>query len=352
MNPITYTLSSCLENAKKYSCKKEWRDKDKNFYHNAWKKGWFDICTEHMTNPYSSPTDEECILSAKLYKHKIDWTRGHSREYSKAKKNPILYEACTKHMLKKGNLRQRLVYMFYLHKTCYIGITCNLEKRMERHEQTLRYKDLCKFGKVEVKILHDFCDVEYCTELERMYIEEFKKKGWIILNKTNGGELGGRIGKTKDDILKQASKFHSVKAWRTCKKSLYSRVSCLGILNECTSHMIKLVHKWSIAEIKAIALKYTTKKEWRENEPKSYDVALKKKIMDECSSHMIKFRNINGHWNTYENCLAEALKYKTTREWKSFGKGSYFAACKNNWWKLISNAIKQQREQITNTLQV
>lgn len=352
MNPITYTLSSCLENAKKYSCKKEWRDKDKNFYHNAWKKGWFDVCTEHMTNPYSSPTDEECILSAKLYKHKIDWTLGHSREYSKAKKNPILYKACTSHMLKKGSLKQRLVYMFYVNKTCYIGITCDLEKRMEHHKQTIRYQDLCKSGKVEVKILHGLCDVEYCTELERMYIEEFKKKGWIILNKSNGGELGGRPACTKEDILKQALNFNSVKEWRKCGKSLYSTASKLGLLKECTAHMQKLLHKWSIEEIKEIALRYTTKKEWRESNSQSYNAALKRNIIEECCTHMTKSREDCNYWNTYEKCLKEAMKYRTTIEWKSLGKGSYFSAYKNNWWKTISKEIKQQREKTTNAIQV
>lgn len=338
---MKYTLESCKLSSKQYNTKKEWRENDKNCYHNAWLNGWLDICTSHMVNPYSAPTDEECILSAKYYVHKYLWMRACTREYSKAKKNNDLYIKCTSHMVPAGNLKLRLIYMFYVGTVCYIGLSGTLEKRMNQHKSTQRYIELSKLGNVELVILQDLCDIETAVKKETEYITYYSNLGWTILNKSNGGELGGRKVSSKSDIINQALQYSTVKEWRNCGKSLYSTASKLGILDECCKHMKPIVTRWSIAELKKEALKYDTLKDWRDTSKSSYASAYKRNIISECSTHMILFQHPKNYWNSYDKCLTEALKYKNTQEWKKYGKGSYFSAYKNDWWKIISSKIKQ-----------
>jgi len=59
-----------------------------------------------------------------------------------------------------------------------------------------------------------------------------------------------------------------------------------------------------------------------------------------CSLHYKA--DVNKYFN-YEIILVEALKFKTTIEWKKHSAGSYAAAFNKGWWKNISKQIKEKR---------
>lgn len=338
---MRYTFENCLENAKKYKTKKEWREKDKQYYFNSWKKGWIKECSIHMEAVKKAPTDEECITSSKKYKHKLYWMKECTREYSKSKKDKDLYKKCTSHMTPLGNRIKRLLYKYYAGNECYIGITFNYTKRVKEHKLTERYKNLLnKYGYVNFEQLSDILPIENIITLEKETIENHIKNNWIVLNKSKGGEIGGsKLKITDNDIIKQALNFNSSKEWRSFKGSYYSIASYRKILKNCTKHMIKKSIKRSPEELMEIAKKYDTRQNWRDSDIKTYNYAYKKGLINICCSHM----KVLNSWVNYEIILEEALKFKTTIEWKKHSAGSYAAAFNKGWWKNISKQIKEKR---------
>ncbi len=81
----------------------------------------------------------------------------------------------------------------------------------------------------------------------------------------------------------------------------------------------------------ADAKKYKTKKEWRENSITICNYAYKKGWFDECTAHMdeVIFRKIV---KTKEDCIAHARKYKTKKEWRANNRAICNYAYKKGWF--------------------
>ena len=96
-----WTKEHCIEEARKYKNKKDWRENAISSYTSARKKGCLKECTEHMDlliKPVGYWTKELCLEEALKYTTKTKWQRGpHSASYSSAYKNGWMDE-CTKHM--------------------------------------------------------------------------------------------------------------------------------------------------------------------------------------------------------------------------------------------------------------
>jgi predicted GIY-YIG superfamily endonuclease len=100
--------------------------------------------------------------------------------------------------------------------------------------------------------------------------------------------------KWTDELLKKsASKYKTVKEWRTKEESAYATASARGLLKELTSGMIKIGEKgyWTKEKVKNSALKYKTKVEWITNENPAYHAASKNKWIEELTKHMTPIGN-------------------------------------------------------------
>ena len=87
---------------------------------------------------------------------------------------------------------------------------------------------------------------------------------------------------------------------------------------------------WNKENCATEALKYTTKISFRHGNNSAYATALKNGWLDDICKHMYKLKEIKGFW-TKENCVIEALKYKTKTEFQNKSSGCYAACLKNNW---------------------
>lgn len=103
-----WTLEKCLEEALKYTSKKDWRENNFVSYNNAKKNNWVNICTENYPAKFyktkNKPiklkkivTLDDCLVSALKYKSKSEWRKKDSKNYLVAKKNNWL-DKCSKHM--------------------------------------------------------------------------------------------------------------------------------------------------------------------------------------------------------------------------------------------------------------
>jgi len=100
-----WTKEKCIEDAKKYNSKKEWRINNASAIGAALNNGWYDECTKHMLikkNKNGFWTKERCINDAKKFTTKGKWSKKSTSAYNSAKKNSW-FDECTKHMISPHN---------------------------------------------------------------------------------------------------------------------------------------------------------------------------------------------------------------------------------------------------------
>lgn len=100
-----WTLERCIEESKKYMSKNEWKTKSRGSYSAASKNKWTDKCCGHMKTGLYAPikptnywTFEKCIEEAKKYTAKADWRKASRGSHEAAYKNGWM-EKCTEHMI-------------------------------------------------------------------------------------------------------------------------------------------------------------------------------------------------------------------------------------------------------------
>jgi len=96
-NDIRWTRRQVRAEAIKYQTKQDWRDKSRQSYEAAYKKGWLDEMTSHMPNYRGYFSIEEIIADARNYKTKTEWKKASPR-HSRQAKEIGCYEEATSHM--------------------------------------------------------------------------------------------------------------------------------------------------------------------------------------------------------------------------------------------------------------
>lgn len=102
--PMGYwTLQKCKEDAEKYKTIREWKQNSGSAYGAAYKNGWMDACTHHMTRIMKRRgywTLENCQKDALRFKRLVDWQHKSPTAYCKAWKFGWI-ENCNKHMINR-----------------------------------------------------------------------------------------------------------------------------------------------------------------------------------------------------------------------------------------------------------
>lgn len=99
-NTVKHTKMACINNAKKYKTRSEWRKFSGSTYDSARRNFWLDECCQHMISlikPNGYWTKEKCIDEAKKYNTRTDWQKSSRGSYGAAIKNKW-FLLCTQHM--------------------------------------------------------------------------------------------------------------------------------------------------------------------------------------------------------------------------------------------------------------
>ena len=88
---------------------------------------------------------------------------------------------------------------------------------------------------------------------------------------------------------------------------------------------------WTFDNCLEDALKFKSKIEWQKNSNSAYNAARFNGWLNDCCMHMMKLRNDDNYW-TKEKCLESALKYQTREEWKQNESAALGAALKHKWY--------------------
>lgn len=283
-----WTYEKCLEIAKSCKTLKEFRNS--KAYNPSIKNKWreniytevgFDIMDISKNKPPRYWTFEKCLEEASKYEtRKIFQIESHGA-YNSARKNKWLNQICS-HMIIIGNKQKRLIYKFeFTDKSVYIGLTYNSNKRYKEHlisgPVNNHINNICSEFKYEE--LTDYIDVNIVGELENSYIEEYRERGYNILNSNSGGALGNGTKSKKEITYESCLEKSKICATR---KIFYNRY--------------KIYHKESY------------KNGWLDIFYPS-----KKKVWD------------------YNSCLEESKKYKFKSHFK-LGSNTSYKISKNNGW--------------------
>ena len=288
-----WTKEKCQEEALKYETRKIFHINSNSAYLISHKNEWLDEICSHMNEiikPKNYWTKEKCQEEALKYKNKSDFLKNSIAYFISIKKG-WLNDICS-HMIITGNRYKRCIYAAeFDNNHVYIGLTYNINTRIENHKDkrknTTVYKYIQKNNKLPIfKKISDYIEVNEASKLEGIILEEYKKNGWIILNKVKCGAVGGGI-------------FY-----------------------------------WTKEKCQEEALKYKTRKELHKKNSSVWVSSINNKWLDEICFHMINNGRLqvkNGFWQIKENCRVEALKYKTRSEFSRNGNGAYKSCIKNKW---------------------
>ena len=152
------------------------------------------------------------------------------------------------------------------------------------------------------------------------------------------------------ELCKAEALKHKTKSkWQKGSSGSYNSARKHGWMDECTTHMTKSLKQvagyWTLELCKAEALNYKSRNEWSVGSKVSYSLAIKNGWLDECCSHMVQVNKPKGYWNDKNNCLKEALKYNSINEWVKKCKSTYSIICRKEWFnECIAHMVKPKNK--------
>ena len=394
----------CAEEAKKFNNRKEFAEFSSGAWAAAQQKGWLDEICSHMEVRWQKKWDTKakCAKEAKKYKNRTDFQRYSPGAWNAANKHNWLDEICS-HMETYGNLFLRCIYAFeFSDISVYIGLTDNIQRREKQHLKSSNsavYKHIQKTSLTPIlQILHEYTDKELAKTLEKFYIEDYRSKGWNILNRAKAGSLGGKYvvwtyeeckshalqcstrsefitkhpgayasaikNKWLDDICQhmelkfeikndsetvrlEAQKYSTRQEFKHGSNSAYEYARKHHLLDAICTHMTRPLPKvkWTDEAIFEEAKKYSSKEEFRKGNSSAYSIAYKKGIIDKVCSHMHTLQKKRNYW-TFEQCQKAALKYQNKVEFKTYDGSAYSTAVRNGWIELICTHMKRPTPKI------
>jgi hypothetical protein len=111
----TWTKDACMRSAKRYRSRSAWERGHHKAYQAAKRHGWYEACTADMTrrkkiNGYWNR--KNCLAEAKKHSYIRDWANASASSYQVAMSNPKWFATCTAHMerieLRAANITSRL----------------------------------------------------------------------------------------------------------------------------------------------------------------------------------------------------------------------------------------------------
>ena len=216
-----WTYERCKEVA--LSCKTK-TELNASAYRTICRNKWFELIKHFIKKIYW--TYERCKIEALKYNSRTEMSKV-TNSYRVILKNKWfeLFE----HMKTNTNTKKRLIYVYeFSDNRCYIGLTGDVKRRNNQHliedENSSVYKYMIESGlKPELCIKTEYVPVEESILLEEKILNNYKDRGWIILNKIKTGGIGSpNIKWTKDACEKEAKKYDRIIIFQNNSTGAYS----------------------------------------------------------------------------------------------------------------------------------
>jgi hypothetical protein len=308
------------------------------------------------------------------------------------------------HIEYKTTLFQRYIYAFeFPDNHVYVGLTYNLNKRKSDHLTSNKSISPVRKHMTDTGLDFTFKNVfgepfpkEIAGEMESKALNDYINSGWIPLNRTKTGSLGGSqviwtYDKIKSELvgietLSEAKKklptwvFSTIKkfGWDDLLSKLLVDVRVLWTIETATEELKKysrrtdiqgnqnglykfarknnLLHlvprgkpvrknplkdKFTKEEVYEKCLTYVTGEEIKQNDREYYTCAKNNGWWDDIIKQLKDKRGIKSKYS-YEDCLNIALKYNTKDELTKAWSGVVKTIKKNGWWDEMTKHMKRK----------
>lgn len=337
-----WSLEKCKEEALKYTNKRDYMKKGKGSYASAYQNKWLDLICGHMDELRKHPDYwclENCKIEALKYTNKKDFINSSNVAYRSALKNKWIKLICS-HMITPSTKMDRLIYCAtFPDNSIYIGLTHDYERRIRNHMNPKSKSSIRDYYNMTGELpsfskLSEYIHEDECSQLEINYIEHYTLLGYNVLNRMNGGGLGGQITIwTFEKCKKEALKFTRRVDFYKFSKSAYGSALKNKWLDLICGHMpevVKPVGYWNFDNCNTEALRYETRNKFRKGSSGAYHSAMNNKWLDLICSHMVERMKPKNYWNL-ERCKEEALKYTSRYKFAKQSSGARYSAWKNGW---------------------
>lgn len=281
-----WTYEKCKDVALLCNSKTDMYNKYGSVYNKINKNRWFELLNHfnELKKPNGYWTYEKCKEVALKCENKSDFQNKFGTPYGIIIKNK--WDELLNHMTPIGNQYKRLIYVYeFSDNCCYIGLTGNIKRRNNQHLHTeerssvfLHIKDTNK--KPLLLIKSDYINVNDAILLEGKILNDYKNKGWTILNKTKTGGIG--------------------------------------------SNNIK----WNKKTCKTESKKYDNITDFMRKSSGAYTFARKNNFIDEL---YIRRKTINGYWDNKDKCKEESKKYDSRSNFHKNCYQAYHYSIINEW---------------------
>lgn len=293
-----WTHAMCLTEAEKYECRGHFAQRSQAAYLAALSNGWLDSIAKHMTHLRISWTKQACIEEASQFQWYSDFVKYRRGAYEAARKNGWLDEV-TAGLVRSGDARYKLVYQLVQTdlKIVYVGITCNLNRRLAGHRQKGRKEIRALLHSPHDVHVTDLMSADAAAQHERRLVSEFRENGWTVLNKARPGSLGGNLRHwTKERVEAEAAKYSTrVQFWEN-SRSAYNAALANGWHDDVCGRMLHQKKSWGLDECRVEALKYMTRTEFRVGSQVACKIATRQGWMDIICAHMVSGRRGKKKW--------------------------------------------------------
>ena len=281
-------------------------------------------------------TEKDLIDSACQYKTMGEFIQKDRNKYQAARNRDILLKIRSKCKYKfVGNLMQRMVYM-YIWETnihaVYFGLTCDEDRRYEEHVGELDDVEVspsCKKGSNSavrdfikehgtfdryLPITDGYINAILAAAGEMCLIDHYRNdEEWkdkiIVVNRSKGGELGGRCSVNFGKLLKDSEKIlsHSFESSEEYRQKFPKDFEYWTKTSQRKKMMNQKLNKrffedapYSIGELVSLIQNYNNETQFEQNHPRAFKSAKRNKIVDVAFPKNKVFKNIKTN-QTYDN---------------------------------------------------
>ena len=380
--------------ARKYDFRKDFQQQSNSAYNVARKEKWLDEMDWFKTYDFTQArrwTKEEVFRFSRQYHSRKEFQKGNSQAYKKAYLNHWLEEmpwieskrrewdretvfeeskkytargafslACTSAYsiaLKNGWLEDMpwlgtpkvydshryFVYAYEdnVNRVAYVGLTLNPKERHEAHATGIR-RGVKSFSAVynyftrkalpvpdPLYLEEGLCATD-ARALEDYWLNEYRKKGYMVLNRGKTGEKSGSLGSsarkwTKSKVFEESKKYSSRSSFAVGCSPAYNIARKNGWLEDM-DWLLPGKKLWTKEDVFSEAKKYRTASEFVKNASGAYDVAHRNGWLSE----MTWFENGRLKW-TREKVFELSRQYTTRKDFKAACLAAYRHAQENGW---------------------
>ncbi len=242
--PSTLTYEMCDKLVSNYTTLTEFIKKEKKTYRTILRKGWNEIISNMDTitkngriKRYSSEFDslEKCKEEALNYNSRTHLNNECPLLYKIILKNNWEKE-CFSHMGIKATLKKRFIYSFEFteNKVVYVGLTCDINRRIKQHygldkgkhfkinSKVYNYMVETNLTPIFKQLTEESVDEKVAGNCEDEWIKYYKDNGWKLLNIAKAGSLGGRTNRDFEYYQKIRNECKTISEF-SIKLTIYDR---------------------------------------------------------------------------------------------------------------------------------